>query len=135
MAAADDTARTEGSPVAVVVAAHGSRADAANLAHRDLVAALAERVGLLAVLPAFLELAEPSIPDAIDTAVTAGAREVLVLPYFLHPGRHLVEDLPAIVADAQDRHPGVSFRLLGSFGADPAVVDLLAAQARTALEG
>jgi len=118
--------------VAIVVAAHGSRAEGANLAHRDVVTELDGRIGPPAT-PAFLELAEPSIPTGIDAAVAAGATTVLVLPYFLHPGRHLSDDLPAIVADAVVRHPGHQIRLLDSFGADPALLAVLVAQVDAAL--
>lgn len=117
---------------AVVVVAHGSRAAAANDAHRALAADLAERVPVT-VVPAFLELADPDIPAGIAEAVAAGATEVVVLPYFLHPGRHLVEDIPALVDQARAAHPGTTVRLLGAFGADPAVVDALTAQVTAAL--
>ena len=115
-----------------MVAAHGSRAEAANDAHRAVVARLAQQVPT-AVVPAFLELTVPSIADAIDVAVAGGATTVVVLPYFLHPGRHLSEDLPRIVADATGRHPSVTVRLAPSFGADPALGDVLAAQVVRAL--
>lgn len=120
------------STVAIVVAAHGSRAEAANLAHREVVEALAASV-TQPVTPAFLELAEPSIPAAIDAAAAGGATTVLVLPYFLHPGRHLSDDLPAIVAEAHRRLPDVEVRLLGSFGAEPELLDVLVAQVRRSL--
>jgi sirohydrochlorin cobaltochelatase len=113
--------------LAVVVVAHGSRADAANVAHREAVAALGRRVDV-AVVAGFLELAEPDIPTAVAQAVASGADDVAVLPLFLHPGRHLVEDIPALVAAAADAHPGVRVRLLPAFGDDPGVIDLLAAQ-------
>lgn len=116
----------------VVVAAHGSRAAAANEAHRAVVARLAQQVPAR-VVPAFLELTEPSIAEAIDAAVASGAATVVVLPYFLHPGRHLTEDLPRIVAEATARHPDRSVRLAASFGADPALADVLAAQVARAL--
>lgn len=117
----------------VVVAAHGSRAEAANAAHRAVVSALDAAIDGSA-LPAFLELTEPSIPDVIDQAVADGATDVLVLPYFLHPGRHNGEDMPAIVSAATERHPSVTVRLLDLFGADPALVEILVAQTRGALE-
>ncbi len=121
-------------PVAVVVVAHGSRAAAANDAHLAVVERL-DAATTHAVSAAFLELAEPSIPDGIDAAVAAGARQVLVLPHFLYPGRHVAEDLPAFVAAADARHGGASVRLLDAFGADPAVIDLLADQVHRALDG
>lgn len=120
-------------PTTVVVAAHGSRAEPANAAHREVVDALAADVDV-AVAPAFLELAEPSIGDAIDTAVASGAARVLVLPYFLHPGRHLLEDIPTIVDDAAARHDGVEVAMLGSFGSEPALAGVLASQVTSALD-
>lgn len=123
----------EPTPTTVVVAAHGSRAEPANAAHREVVDALAADVDVT-VTPAFLELAEPSIGDAIDAAVADGAARVLVLPYFLHPGRHLLEDIPAIVDDAAARHGGVEVAMLGSFGSEPALAGVLSAQVTSALD-
>jgi len=110
----------------VVLAAHGSRADAANEAHRVLAADLARRSGT-DVVPAFLELEDPDIGSAVDLSVEAGAATVRVLPFFLHPGRHLSEDVPRIVADAASRHPRVTVELMDYFGGDPGVVEILSA--------
>lgn len=118
--------------VVVVVAAHGSRAPAANVAHQGVVDALAAVVDL-PVAPAYLELAEPSIPTAIDRAIASGATTVLVLPYFLHPGRHLTDDLPQIVQEASERHPAVAVELLGSFGSEPGLLEILVAQVNAAV--
>ncbi len=119
-------------PVIVVVAAHGSRAPAANDAHQRVVDALATMVDL-PVASAYLELAEPSIPDAIDAAIASGAATVLVLPYFLHPGRHLTDDLPQIVQDASGRHPAAAVELLASFGSEPGLLEILVAQVNAAV--
>ena len=118
--------------VVVVVAAHGSRAPAANVAHQGVVDALAKVVDL-PVAAAYLELAEPSIPTAIDSAIASGATTVLVLPYFLHPGRHLTDDLPQIVQEASARHPAVAVELLGSFGSEPGLLEILVAQVNAAV--
>lgn len=126
-----DRTATDPSVSAIVLAAHGSRTTDANDAHIALVHALDTRVDP-AVSPAFLELAEPSIPAAIDAAVAAGATEVVVLPYFLHPGRHLREHLPEIVAAAAARHPDHTIVLGTAFGDDHAVIDLLVDQVHRA---
>ncbi len=116
----------------MVLVAHGSRAASANRAHLDLAEALDDRIEPT-VIGAFMELAEPSIGDAIGGAVAGGAEVVVVLPYFLHPGRHQQLDIPTLVADAAHAHPDVDVRLIGHFGADPAVLDLLAEQVDGAL--
>ena len=54
----------------------------------------------------FLSAAEPSIPKAIDRCVERGARQVLVLPYFVLNGKHVTRDIPSIVREAARRHRG-----------------------------
>ena len=109
----------------VVLIAHGSRADAANDAHRTTCAELSERIDRR-VLPAFLELAEPTIGAAIASAADAGATSVLVVPYFLLPGNHTARDIPALVDDARRHHPGLRIDLSSYVGAEPAMLDVVA---------
>lgn len=109
----------------VLLVAHGSRNPAAQVGHDDLVDRVAAATGTV-VRAAYLELAQPSIPDALDRAVGSGATRVRVLPCFLHPGNHVLVDIPAVVAAAQDRHHDVDIELLAHLGADPSLVGLLA---------
>lgn len=105
---------------ALVIVAHGSRRASSN----DEVRALALAVGQTQsefhdVSSAFLELAEPLIPDGVEQAILRGALEVVVMPYFLSAGRHVVQDIPAEVAKVSDKYPEVSIRIapyLGSAG-------------------
>lgn len=79
----------------LLIIAHGSRRAASN----DDVRQLAERISKLPstdfdeVSAAFLELAEPSIPDDLEACIQRGATEVVVFPYFLAAGRHVVEEI------------------------------------------
>lgn len=119
--------------LALVLIAHGSRASEANEAHAAMAAAVGAQLGV-PVVAAFLELAEPSIGAGIDAAVATGASRVLVLPHFLYPGRHVARDIPEEVAASIDRHPDVAVEVLAASGSDAAIVDLLVAQARGAME-
>ena len=119
------------SATAVVLAAHGSRLADANAAHDALSHRVADRLGM-PVVPGYLELAEPTIAAAIESAVADGAERVLVLPYFLHPGNHTAHDIPAIVDEAREQHPEVAIELLALFGADGRLGDLLTDQVRAA---
>ncbi len=84
---------------ALVLVAHGSRRESSNEEVRHVAAQLAEVGGQYErVMAAFLELAEPLIPDGVQQCLDAGMDEVVVLPYFLSAGRHVVEDIPAEVA-------------------------------------
>ncbi len=111
---------------ALVLVAHGSRREASNAEVRAMAGRLGRLAGeRLAVSAGFLELAEPSIPEAIEAAIAAGAREVRVLPWFLSAGRHVSEDIPAQVATVQARHPDIPIHLLGHAGALPGMAELL----------
>lgn len=113
---------------AVLLVAHGSQVPESNAEIERLAARLAERlVPGRAVSHAFLELAEPSIPQGIDALVRAGAKRILVIPYFLSAGRHVGEDIPGLVEAARDRHPGLSIEMTEHFGAQGRVSEILSA--------
>lgn len=122
--------------VALVVVDHGSRAPASNAALDEVAArvAAASEDRFVAVLPAHMEIATPTIADAFDAAVAAGASFVVVALYFLSPGRHSERDVPALAADAAARHPGVGFAVTACLGPHDALAGLLLARADAALE-
>lgn len=123
---------TDGRPVWLVVA-HGSRLPEVATAHAEVCDAIAEQVGDEAdVRAAYLEITDPSIPDAIAAAVVGGAREIVLVPYFLHVGRHINKDLPELLGAAAERHPDVRFVLADHLGLDARLVDLAVDRARAA---
>jgi sirohydrochlorin ferrochelatase len=79
---------------------------------------------------AFLELAEPYIAQGGDRCVEQGANRVLMVPYFLSSGVHLIRDLTAARDDLQTRHPDVEFLLGPPLGPDPLLEQLVAERAR-----
>ena len=97
----------------LIVVAHGSRRKQSNDEVRRLTEAVARQAlgRFVSVSSAFLELADPDIPSAIDAAITDGANEVVLLPYFLSAGRHVAHDIPHLVADKQRQYPHVKLTL------------------------
>lgn len=105
--------------------AHGSRKKAANEEVKALAAKLSEHLSQR-VIACFLELASPSITDAIDLALQENPQEILALPYFLTQGRHLQEDIPHLLQEKAKRHPQVKIKLLDYVGAQAGMLNLLA---------
>lgn len=103
----------------LLIIAHGSRREASN----DEVRRLAGRVrglrppGIGHVEVAFLELAEPSIPEGLARCVERGAREIIVLPYFLAAGTHVTLDIPEMISAFELDHPQIRIRLTPHLGA------------------
>jgi sirohydrochlorin ferrochelatase len=109
----------------IIVVDHGSRVAAANSEFERLVRDFGVRAGLPICEPAHMELAPPTIADAFDRAVAAGADEILVHPYFLAMGRHANEDVPAQCAAAASRWPQLRWALTAPLGSSPIVFDAI----------
>lgn len=118
----------ENQGLGIVIVDHGSRKPESNAMLEDFVASFRGSSGYSIVEPAHMELAEPSIAQAFDRCVEQGARRVVVMPYFLLPGRHWQEDIPALAAAAAERHPGVSYLVGAPFGRHPLIEQLIAAR-------
>ncbi len=73
----------------------------------------------------FMECNEPDIPTAIDLCVEAGASRVVAVPYFLHTGNHVADDLPTLLEEAQRKYPRVEFSMGDYLGHDAAISDVL----------
>jgi precorrin-8X/cobalt-precorrin-8 methylmutase len=58
---------------------------------------------------AYLQFAEPGIPDTIKEAVTQGAKKVILHPFFLSSGLHVSKDIPEMIDQARQLYPGVDF--------------------------
>ncbi len=112
---------------ALLVVAHGSRREASNEEVRGLSELIAKQGAdrYQLVKAAFLELAEPSIPDGIEECVRAGAIEVVVMPYFLSAGRHVATDIPQEVAPKQRQYPQINIRIAPYLGAADGIAELM----------
>jgi sirohydrochlorin ferrochelatase len=73
----------------------------------------------------YLELAEPSIEEGGAQCVAAGATDVILVPYFLSPGVHVVDDLAEARDNLQQRFPQVRFALAEPLGRHPLLVDVV----------
>ncbi|QLD89843.1 NAD(P)H-dependent oxidoreductase subunit E [Natronomonas salina] len=107
---------------AVVLAGHGSRREKSNEQVRTLAADLEGRLGL-PVDAGFLELAEPTIGDAIG-ALAPSASDVTVLPLSLFAASHVKADVPLVVRRARADHD-VTLHSGKHLGVHPAIVELL----------
>jgi sirohydrochlorin ferrochelatase len=111
---------------AILLIDHGSRRVEAN----EMLRCVANMVQKLAgpgtiVRPAHMELAEPTIAQGFANCVAAGATEVVAFPYMVSPGRHSIEHIPEMVADAARAHPDITFRVTPAFGVDDKIAQLI----------
>ena len=111
---------------AVLLMAHGSPHEAANAPIGRVAEAL--KAHYPHVQLGFMEVNTPTIADAAEALVTAGARRVVAAPYFLQLGGHVAEDLPEAVGAARTAHPEATFTLADYLSYDPLLLDVLRAR-------
>lgn len=122
-------------PTALLLIAHGSRRPAANADLDSLAEAIRGRGLFDHVQAAFLELCEPSIVAGGVRCVEAGAGRVVLLPYFLSAGVHVVDDLTAARNELAAQFTSVEFLLAEPLGRHPLLTEIVLKRAAEALGG
>jgi sirohydrochlorin cobaltochelatase len=74
---------------------------------------------------AFLEFANPSFEEGLESWLRAGAREIVILPYLLAVGRHLKTDIPEFIKIKEGEHPEVKFSVAPYAGSAEGMPELL----------
>jgi sirohydrochlorin ferrochelatase len=111
----------------LLLVAHGSRRQESNLEIKSLSEKISkfESKEFDKVMPAFLELASPSIPEAIKECIEIGATKVTILPYFLSAGVHITRDIPNEITEASEGSPGLEIKVANYFGSRDEIAELL----------
>ncbi|EMA42588.1 CbiX/SirB N-terminal domain-containing protein [Halobiforma nitratireducens] len=108
---------------AVLLVGHGSRREKSNEQVRELAAGLESRLGV-PVDAAFLELAKPSIEDAIaDLASVVSA--VTVVHCSLFAAGHVKNDVPLAIERARASHDDLEIHNGRHLGIHPAILEVL----------
>jgi sirohydrochlorin cobaltochelatase len=104
---------------------HGSRTLKTREEMQDLAGRLQAASPGLKVMSAFLTLLEPDLAQALAAAVRSGAEDVHVLPLFFFSGKHVLEDIPALILELRSRYPQVRITLREPLGQHPGFFELL----------
>ena len=110
---------------AILLVSHGSRSLKTKEEISFLVNNLRKRLPDQIVEFAFLEIEHPDIPEGIDNCVFQDAKHIIVTLNFLNAGRHVDNDIPAIVDTAQKKYPHIKFSISKPVGQHPQIPDLL----------
>jgi sirohydrochlorin ferrochelatase len=109
---------------AILLVDHGSRRAQANGLLDEVAAIVRQRLGAASIVEAaHMEIAEPTIAQGFSRCVEQGATTVVVHPFMLAPGRHVIEDLPRLITDAAEAHEGVAFAMADPLGSHAGVID------------
>lgn len=120
---------------ALLIMAHGSPRPEANDDIRKLADVIRERRVYPIVTIGYLDCNEPDIAGAVDECVAAGATDIAAVPYFLHSGKHMLRDLPAILVERSKRYPDVRIVMGDYVGQEPQMAAVLRDRVRAASGG
>lgn len=112
---------------ALIVIVHGSPREESNIDMYAVVEEVRATQKHLYVQVGFLECNDPDIPKAIEKCIDAGADRIIAVPYFLHAGRHVADDLPTFLEEANAQHPQVEFLMGDYLGREPLLAKVLLA--------
>jgi sirohydrochlorin cobaltochelatase len=112
--------------MSLILFAHGARDPNWRLPFEALRDSIAAQLQARTVQLAFLELMQPSLIEAIDAQVAAGATHIDIAPIFLAAGSHIRQDLPKLLDEARARHPQTHIACLPVMGELAPIRDAIA---------
>ncbi len=122
-------AEWEAAGVTVVFVGRGCSITDANADHVRLGRVLLEAGGYATVLPAFIQVAQPTVAESLDVAYFTGSRRIVVMPHYLIPGR-LTTWVQAAVDEWSSAHPDAEVRVAGPIGDCPELAEVVAKRYR-----
>jgi sirohydrochlorin cobaltochelatase len=108
----------------VLIISHGSREKSANHDFKRLTQKYGKLHPNWKVSHAYLEMARPSIPEALK-ALALKYNVILVLPLFFFSAKHVKKHIPEILKAFQKDHPKIKVKLAGPLGSDSKLLEIL----------
>jgi sirohydrochlorin ferrochelatase len=111
--------------VAIILLGHGSRVKGAGKPMEEVARLVRMRYGFNVVETCYMSRLGPHYPEVFQTVVESGAKKVVVIPYFLHGGVHILLDIPEMMQKEAAKCPGVEVVLGNNLGFDELLADLV----------
>ncbi len=110
---------------AVLYVAHGTRVQQGIEEARNFIERVKPHISIKIQELAFLELAQPDILQGIEQCVKRGATKIAVVPILLLAAQHAKEDIPKLLAQANEQYPQITLTLAQPFGIHPKLIETL----------
>lgn len=133
MPQSDTNRDTDIQSTGLIIVDHGSRKEESNRRIHELVNLFREQTEYRTVQAAHMELARPSIEDAFQACVNESVRRIVLSPFFLLPGRHWQQDIPALAREASARFDDIPFLVTAPIGIHPGLVAIMQQRIQTCL--
>jgi sirohydrochlorin cobaltochelatase len=130
---------------ALIIVAHGSRNKESARQVSTLCQKMSDKVKNLGdqdplarnkfdrVAHAFLQFASPGLEETIEDLVQQGTHKIIVFPFFIAAGSHLLTDIPEAIEAARKTYPGVAFSITRHLGGIGAIEEIILDEVMTQL--
>lgn len=112
------------SDYAIVLAGHGSRDPDGVREFEQLVALMRTRVGPRRLDYGYLEFVHPTLTEAVEASIAAGARCVVVVPALLLAATHAKNDMPGELHMLQQAFPDIALHFGAALDLHPLLLRL-----------
>ena len=123
---------TDQIPDAVILLGHGSRVPGAGDALVRVAENLRKRLSDTRVESCYMSRLGPHFPETFAMLVEGGARNVVVIPYFLFTGLHIQLDIPEMLQRCCLEHPAVRVVYGEPLGFHESLVDIVEERVKAA---
>jgi len=129
------------SRLGLVLVGHGSEFGSYKETVEELAAIIRKRSHFKTVQVGFMEISNPSIRDALSSAVQEGAEKLIVVPVLLAESRHTTQDIPKLLGLEKGQNRGtlpfesgsnVEFVYCKPIGPDKRLADIILDRATAA---
>lgn len=110
---------------AIILFAHGARAEAWAKPFRRLQQMLQSQKPELRVELAFLEFMSPNLQDLVQQLEAEGIRQIHLVPIFLGQGGHVMRDLPLMIDEIKLKYPHIEIKKAEAAGEDELVLQAI----------
>jgi sirohydrochlorin ferrochelatase len=110
---------------AIILLGHGSRVPDAGKEMERAAELLKEKYGLEMVKSCNMSRLGPHFPETLEECARNGAKEVIVIPYFLNMGLHIRLDIPEMMQEEALKYPDIKLVYGKQLGFDDSFVDIL----------
>jgi sirohydrochlorin ferrochelatase len=109
----------------IILVAHGSKFKEAGESLGMIVESLQKQMPDYETQYCYLSNMEPLFPETALKCIEDGAEEIVVIPYFILKGYHVLKDIPKMIEELSAAHPGVKIIYGDYLGYDELIVKLL----------
>ena len=110
---------------AVIILNHGTRNKQAQESFNVFARTLREKFQAVIIEHASMELSEPSMPVIIKKLYESGKRDIVIVPFFLFSGMHIVKDIPEIIEEERQKYSDLKITFGKPIMPDNRLMDIL----------